>query len=124
MKKATRKVRSGEENLIAIIGDEDTVTGLLLAGAGEVDSKRHKNFFVVERDTQVGEIEAIFEDFTTRPNVGIVIISQHVAELIRHKLADYVEHIPTILEIPSKVSPYDPSKDYILSRVQRLLGIE
>jgi vacuolar-type H+-ATPase subunit F/Vma7 len=34
--------------LIAVIGDEDTVTGMLLAGVGNVDSRRASNFFVCD----------------------------------------------------------------------------
>ena len=38
---------AGEGKLVAIIGDEDTVTGFLLAGTGEVDVKKNANFLVV-----------------------------------------------------------------------------
>jgi V-type H+-transporting ATPase subunit F len=30
--------------------------------------------------------------------------------------------IPTIVEIPSKDNPYDPSKDKVMARVTQLLG--
>eukprot|EP00027_Filamoeba_sp_ATCC50430_P014070 CAMPEP_0168575070 /NCGR_PEP_ID=MMETSP0413-20121227/19450_1 /TAXON_ID=136452 /ORGANISM="Filamoeba nolandi, Strain NC-AS-23-1" /LENGTH=57 /DNA_ID=CAMNT_0008608519 /DNA_START=69 /DNA_END=242 /DNA_ORIENTATION=- len=33
--------------LVGLIGDQDTITGFLLAGCGNVDAKRQKNFFVV-----------------------------------------------------------------------------
>ena len=32
---------------IAIIGDEDTVTGFLLAGVGNIDMQKNQNFFIV-----------------------------------------------------------------------------
>ena len=34
--------------LIAVIGDEETVTGMLLAGVGNVDARRTSNFMVVD----------------------------------------------------------------------------
>ena len=45
-----------------------------------------------------------------------------VAEEIRHLLNTYDKTIPTVLEIPSKDSPYDPTKDYIMKRVNLMLG--
>jgi V-type H+-transporting ATPase subunit F len=33
---------------MAAIGDEDSITGLLLAGIGHVDSQQKKNFLVVD----------------------------------------------------------------------------
>jgi hypothetical protein len=36
-----------------LIGDEDTVTGFLLAGIGEVDQQKHSNFLVVTGSKQL-----------------------------------------------------------------------
>ena len=41
-----------------------------------------------------------------------------IAEEIRHVLDSYDKAIPSILEIPSKEHPYDPSKDSILRRAK------
>ena len=35
------------DKLMCLIGDEDTVTGFLLAGIGEVDASKNSNFLVV-----------------------------------------------------------------------------
>lgn len=35
--------------LLAVIGDEDTCTGFLLGGVGELDKHRHPNFLVVNK---------------------------------------------------------------------------
>ena len=48
-------VRSGK--LIAVIGDEDTCTGFLLGGIGELNKQRQPNFMVVEKDTPTQDIE-------------------------------------------------------------------
>ena len=47
-----------------------------------------------------------------------------VAERVRYLLDGYTAAIPSVLEIPDKENPYDPSKDSVLSRVQHLLGGE
>ena len=63
MKRTTRyfvlSPMSKAENrgLIAVIGDEDTVTGFLLAGTGEVDAKQARNFLVVTPHTTIGALE-------------------------------------------------------------------
>ncbi|KAI9351451.1 ATPase, V1 complex, subunit F [Obelidium mucronatum] len=111
-----------DRSLIAVIGDEDTVTGLLLAGIGHVDSKQKANFLVVDAKTTLPTLEETFIEFTKRKDIGIILINQHVAEDIRGMLDEYQQAFPTVLEIPSKDHPYDPSKDSVLKRVQKLFG--
>ena len=114
---------AGEGKLVAIIGDEDTVTGFLLAGVGHRTADK-TNFLVVKSDTPVPVIEASFTDFTNREDVSIVLINQHVANEIRHLLKAYTKTIPTVLEMPSKDTPYDPQQDYIMQRVSGMLNAE
>lgn len=56
-----------------------------------------------------------------REDMGIILISQHVAEMIRNLIVEHDSVIPTILEIPSKDVAYDPEKDTILQRAARIL---
>ena len=104
-----------------IFGDEETVTGFLLAGVGHrtVDGT---NYLIVKPDTKVPAVEEAFRRFTTRRDVSIILINQHVANDIRHLTSAYTQTIPTILEIPSKDHPYDPKQDYIMARVNQMLG--
>ncbi|KAI1461397.1 vacuolar ATP synthase [Annulohypoxylon moriforme] len=114
-----------DRQFLAVIGDEDSVTGLLLAGIGHVTNPpdSQKNFLVVDNKTETSAIEAAFDSFTTqRKDIGIVLINQHVADKIRHRIDTYTAAFPTILEIPSKEHPYDPEKDSVLRRVRRLFG--
>lgn len=112
--------------LIATIADEDTVTGLLLAGVGQITSEKGKetNFLTVQPGkTSVEDIEAAFDQFTSdRDDIAILLINQHLADLIRFKVDNYTDAFPAILEIPSKDHPYDPEKDSVLKRVRRLFG--
>ena len=123
--------------IFARAGDEDTVTGFLLAGVGHRTADK-TNFLVVKGDTPVSAVEAAFNDFTTRDDIGIVLINQHargrrrarrrrrpeVANDIRHLLKSYTKTIPTVLEMPSKDQPYDPQQDYIMQRVSGMLNAE
>lgn len=96
---------------------QDTVTGFLLAGVGHRTASG-SNFLIVKQDTKLQLVEEAFQDFSTRDDVGIILINQHVANDIRHVLKDYNETIPTVLEIPSKEHPYDPEQDYIMVNMQ------
>jgi len=108
--------------LVAVIADEDTVTGFLLAGVGHRTASG-SNFLVVKSDTKLDQVEEAFQNFSTRDDIGIILINQHIANDIRHVLKDYNATIPTVLEIPSKEHPYDPEQDYIMQRVNMFLGV-
>lgn len=101
---------------------QDTVTGLLLAGIGQISQDHRRNFLVVDSKTQTPQIEAAFQEFTERKDIAILLINQHIAERIRPSVDKYEQAFPALLEIPSKDHPYDPSKDSILRRVQKLFG--
>ncbi|KAH7883843.1 ATPase, V1 complex, subunit F [Phlebopus sp. FC_14] len=111
-----------DRTLLAVIGDEDSITGLLLAGVGHINEHQKKNFLVVDPKTQVSTIEAAFQEFTERKDIAILLINQHIAEKIRSTVDRYQQAFPTLLEIPSKDHPYDPAKDSVLKRVQKLFG--
>ena len=81
------------------------------------------NFLIVKQDTKLQQIEEAFQSLSTRDDVGIILINQHIANDIRHVLKDYNATIPTVLEIPSKEHPYDPEQDAIHRRTRLLLGI-
>ncbi|KAF3041818.1 H(+)-transporting V1 sector ATPase subunit F [Didymella pomorum] len=114
-----------DRQFLAVIGDEDTVTGMLLAGVGHVTQPpdAQKNFLVVDNKTETSTIEAAFDRFTQeRKDIAILLINQHIAEKIRPRVEAYTAAFPSLLEIPSKDHPYDPEKDTVLKRVRRLFG--
>jgi V-type H+-transporting ATPase subunit F len=115
-----------KRTLIATIAEEDTVTGLLLAGVGQISQEEGKqtNFLtVVPGKTTPEQIEQAFENFTSeRDDIAILLINQHLADVIRYRIENYTAAFPAILEIPSKDHPYDPEKDSILKKVRRLFG--
>merc|ERR1712137_35038 len=110
----------GTDMKIGLIGDEDTVTGMVLAGVGHVDGQGKKNFLVVDSKTHVKDIEEKFNDLTSRKDIAMILITQGCADEIRHIVDAYTKSgqvVPTVLEIPSKEQPSDPRKDAIMQRV-------
>lgn len=117
---AGAKISKGK--LISVIGDQDTCTGFLLGGIGDVNIKRQKNFFVVNKDTTIHEIEEAFSALLVRTDIAIILITQKIAEEIRHLIDAHIAPIPALLEIPSKDFPYDSSKDSILKRAKGMFS--
>jgi len=93
----------------------------LLAGIGH-RTAQGSNFLIVKQDTPLTHVEEAFKKLSTREDIAIILINQHIAGEIRHILKDYNQTIPTVLEIPSKEHPYDPEQDYIMQRVNMYLG--
>lgn len=81
--------RDIEGALVAVIADEDTITGFLLAGVGDIDIRKKSNFLVVDSKTTVRDVEAAFKDYTSREDIAIVLISQPIANMIRHVVSTY-----------------------------------
>ncbi|KAK4544025.1 H(+)-transporting V1 sector ATPase subunit F [Oleoguttula mirabilis] len=114
-----------DREFLAVIGDEDSVTGILLAGVGHVTDPpdSQKNYLVVDQKTDTATIEGAFDSFTKkRKDIAIVLINQHIADKIRGRVDSYTEAFPSVLEIPSKDHPYDPDKDSVMKRVRKLFG--
>lgn len=66
-----------------------------------------RNFFIVNSSTPVSDIEAAFNLFTQeRQDIGILLITQTLAEKIRPLCDRYQQAFPAVLEIPSKDAPY------------------
>uniref|UniRef100_A0A914ZR96 V-type proton ATPase subunit F n=1 Tax=Parascaris univalens TaxID=6257 RepID=A0A914ZR96_PARUN len=108
--------------ILAVIGDEDTVVGFLLGGVGELNKARKPNYLIVDKTTSVSEIEDTFKTFCARDDIAIVLINQHIAEMIRYTVDQHTASVPAVLEIPSKEAPYDPSKDSIMSRAKGMFN--
>jgi len=115
-----KKFFSASDMKVGVIGDEDTVAGMVLAGIGHVDGQGKKNFLVVGSKTHQKEIDEKFHELTERKDISMIFITQGSAELIRYAIDAYSatgQVIPAILEIPSKDCPYDPRKDAVMQRV-------
>lgn len=133
-----------KRTLVAVIGDEDTTTGFLLAGIGAVpetsvtdeanaaleesssnnDVTNGKNFYIYnENKNTIEELLQVFETFTVkRKDIALILINQHIANFIRSEIDSFADAFPAVLEIPSKDHPYDPEQDSVLKKVRKLIG--
>mmetsp|Transcript_24029 Transcript_24029/g.37432 ORF Transcript_24029/g.37432 Transcript_24029/m.37432 type:complete len:130 (-) Transcript_24029:116-505(-) len=118
-------LRTGDRRYIGVIGDQDTITGLLLAGIGEgasMGQQSASNCVVIQKDTSREDALRAFMSLYDRKDIGIILINQFIANLIRDTI-DNIERItPAVLEIPSHDHAYDFSKDSIMTRINKLLG--
>ena len=56
-----------------------------------------------------------------RSDIGVILISQFVADRVRKIIVAHNKTLPTLLEIPSKDHPYDPSKDTVVVKAANIL---
>ncbi|CAL6051509.1 V-type_proton ATPase subunit F [Hexamita inflata] len=104
--------------LIAVIGDELTVNGILLAGAGMKDAEGKSNFAVVDAETPRPEILAHFKALTARTDVQVLFINQFAASKIREEIIKMKGERPVIMEIPASNEKYDQENDPVLKNLQ------
>jgi len=89
MSKKGKAFRIKGSLLVAVIGDEPTVTGFLLTGIGERNRKGEANFLIVDKDTTLSQIENAFKKLLERDDIGIIMISQNIAEQIRNLITEH-----------------------------------
>lgn len=95
----------------------------MILKAGECSSPlfqaRKPNYLIVDKNTNIAEIEETFKTFCTREDIAIILINQHIAEQIRFAVDEHLASVPAVLEIPSKEAPYDPTKVCFFSENQK-----
>ena len=96
-----------------IIGDEDTVLGFGMVG---VKGKTAVN---------QNQAEEAFSEALKEQDVGIVVITERVAELIRPQVDRYIfaEKFPLIVEIPDRKGPIQ-GKSSLRKMVNDAIGIK
>uniref|UniRef100_A0A1I8QCX5 V-type proton ATPase subunit F n=1 Tax=Stomoxys calcitrans TaxID=35570 RepID=A0A1I8QCX5_STOCA len=94
----------GHRLLIAIIADETTTVGFLLAGIGECFGglgKKHINFMIVNKETNMNDVQKYFISIYEQSNIGVILIA---ADIWQHILPLYGKMkrrmLPIVLEIP------------------------
>ena len=96
-----------------VIGDEDTVLGFSMAGV--------QGTVVYDR----ASAEAAFQQALGGQNVGILIITEKIADYIRPTVDQYLfsERFPLILEIPDREGP-KKGRTTIREMVNAAIGIK
>ena len=49
------------------------------------------NACAIAAETSVKKIEDTFKDFTNRDDIAIILINQHIANMIRHMIDNYIQ---------------------------------
>ena len=97
---------------IAVIGDEDTAALFAFAGASDT---------VVVTD----DIEQRFDELVDTPEVGVIIITEHVADQLMKKITKIKlqRELPVIIEIPDKQGPISDRENSLDTLIRRAVGI-
>lgn len=85
---------------IGIIGDEETLTGFLMAGVENVQDE--PNLIQVIQSTSEEDLKRIFCLLTSRRDLAIILICDFVADKLKNEIDSYKETIPAVLVIASK----------------------
>ncbi len=99
---------------IAVIGDEETVTGFMLAGVREGH---------VARDAF--ETEKAMKRVFNTPDIVVLFITSDLARDVRHMIKDRMsrgEFYPIVVEIPPKSGKME--EDVIRMIVRRAVGVD
>jgi len=103
---------------IALIGDRHTVYGFRLAGI--------RKTFLIEQIRQEdirGVLNGLFDD-----NIGIILVTEKVAEEIRHILEEVGRFrkgiMPIVVEIPDSGGPLPEKIDPMRELIKRTVGFE
>jgi vacuolar-type H+-ATPase subunit F/Vma7 len=100
---------------IAAVGDNDTVTGLALAGTTYTHVHQTKD----ETLKKLG-------DFFASGEIGLVLITHRVADALGYELRQMMQTkklLPIVLKIPDKTG-YAPTTDELRDIIRRTVGAE
>jgi len=106
---------------IAIIGDEDLVNGLRLAGVSR--------FLIIKNSHKISEdIRKALTSVVVEPDVGIVAIQEDYVEYIEDLIAQVKETgrpTPVIIEVPSKYgTKYSDVAEYYKAYIRKFIGFD
>ena len=99
---------------IAIIADQDTVTGFMLGGV--------KEGYPVEDTEEAGKT---LEDLV-RKDYSIIITTEKIGDELREKIDNLTSEraLPMIIEIPDKTGSIERETDPLRELIKRVIGVE
>ena len=104
---------------IAVIGDEDLVSGLRLAGV-----RRYR--IIEEGDRE--EVRRALTEFIDEPDVGIIVMLEDYAEYVWDLVAQAGEKrasAPIVVEVPSKYGTrYKDVTQYYKAYIRKFIGFD
>ncbi|MFO7992392.1 MAG: V-type ATP synthase subunit F [Thermoplasmata archaeon] len=101
---------------VVAVGKDDITLGFSLAGVDEAynPENEYDAFKIVDR-------------LVESPDIGVILISERIADGIRDKLNELVDRkdlYPVIVEIPDKRGPMKGKEDPLKSKIRRAVGID
>lgn len=87
---------------IGIIGDEETLTGFLMAGIENVQDE--PNLIQVSLTTSEEDLKKSFRMLTSRRDLAIILVCDFIAERLKEDIDAYTDTVPAILVIASKTN--------------------
>ncbi len=105
---------------IAVIGDEDLVNGLRLAGVSR--------YHVIEDGSSAEEVRKAISEELTEPDVGIIVIledyAKHVEDLVARVQEKKVSP-PVVIEVPSKYGTrHEDVAQYYKAYIRKFIGFD
>ncbi len=106
---------------IAVIGDEDLVSGMRLAGIGR--------YHLIKEDHDTGEeVRQVLSGLIAEPDVGVIVILEDYAEYVSDLLTQVKEGkkvTPVIVEVPSKRGRgYQDAREYYKAYIRKFIGFD
>ncbi len=99
---------------IALIGDYDTTLGFRLVGI---------NLSVIPKN--VKETREALKQFFRNPDVGIILITEKIAETVSDLIAELSQSpTPSIVEIPDRSGSSGRQEKRLHDKVKRAIGVE
>ena len=99
---------------IAVMADEDTVTGFMLGGI--------KKGYPIKNIDEAGEI---LEDLMKK-DFSVIITTEKIGEKFREKINKLTSEraLPMIIEIPDKTGSIKRESDPMRELIKRVIGVE
>lgn len=105
---------------IAVIGDEDLVNGLRLAGVSR--------YHVIEDGGSAEEVRKAITEELAEPGVGIIVILEDYAKHVEDLVARAQEKMaspPVVIEVPSKYGTrYEDVAQYYKAYIRKFIGFD
>lgn len=106
---------------IAVIGDEDLVNGLRLAGV--------RRYHIVKNDHDIAEeVRKALTEMMDEPNVGVIVILEDYMKHVEELMTEVKERRalpPIIIEVPSKYGTrYKDVTKYYKSYIRKFIGFD
>lgn len=106
---------------VAVIGDEDLVSGMRLAGVGRCH--------VVKDERQgEGEIREALRALLEEPDIAIIVIAEEHAAVVEEELAQLRESrrlVPVVLPVPSRRGTrFGDARTYYRQYIRKFIGFD